>query len=110
MFKLDEDSGLISHMKINGADIPIRQDFLWYQGSAGNNREFKNRSSGAYIFRPNGTEASRVSSQVKTKVFKGPLSKEIHQVFNDWVSQVIRLYEQESYIEFEWLVGPIPVE
>ncbi|GLV46666.1 Lysosomal alpha-mannosidase II [Carabus blaptoides fortunei] len=107
--KMDESSGRISQAKINGVDITIRQDFLWYQGCAGDNKEFKNRSSGAYIFRPNGTDASSVSPHVKTKVFKGPLTQEFHQVFNDWVSQVIRIYAQESYVEFEWLVGPIPV-
>lgn len=26
------------------------------------------------------------------------------------MSQVIRIYKDENYIEFEWLVGPIPIE
>jgi len=32
----------------------IKQEFRWYEGFNGNNYEAKNRSSGAYIFRPVG--------------------------------------------------------
>nr|CAD7445524.1 unnamed protein product [Timema bartmani] len=39
----------------------------------------------------------------------GDLVEEIHQVFSDWTSQVIRVYKEESHVEFEWLVGPIPI-
>lgn len=40
----------------------------------------------------------------------GPIVQEIHQECNRWVSQVIRKYDGEDHIEFEWLVGPIPDE
>jgi len=30
-------------------------------------------------------------------------------VFNDWASQEISLYDEGSYVEVEWTVGPIPV-
>lgn len=33
----------------------------------------------------------------------------MHQTINDWVSQVLRLYKGEPYLEVEWMVGPIPV-
>lgn len=29
--------------------------------------------------------------------------------FNDWSSQVISLYDESSFVEVEWTVGPIPV-
>ena len=32
---------------------------------------------------------------------------EIHQVYNDWISQTIRLYDGARHVEFEWQVGPI---
>ena len=38
------------------------------------------------------------------------LVEEARQVFSDWYSQVVRLYKGEKYAEFEWTVGPIPIE
>ena len=43
-------------------------------------------------------------------LFIGDIADEIHQVFNTWVRQVIRIYKGENNVEFEWLIGPIPVE
>ena len=40
----------------------------------------------------------------------GKLVQEIHQHYNDWVGQVIRLYKDQDHIELDWVVGPIPVE
>ena len=31
-------------------------------------------------------------------------------VFNEWASEEIILYRNTSSVEFEWIVGPIPVE
>ena len=42
--------------------------------------------------------------------FLGQFVDEIHQTINTWVRQVIRIYKEENHVEFEWLVGPVPVE
>lgn len=43
-------------------------------------------------------------------MYKGPLVEEIHQDFeSSFVSQVVRVYKGDADVEFEWLVGPIPV-
>lgn len=65
-----------------------------------------------------------------TTVIKGPVVEEVHQVsrttinyvttnqfincalpqtFNEWLSQVIRIYKDDNFAEFEWLVGGIPI-
>ena len=85
------------------------QDFLWYKGTEGDNTNFKSRASGAYIFRPNGT-AERVTKQIQYEIHEGPLVTEIHQIFNKYISQIVKIYTDRMYVEFDWLVGPIPIE
>jgi len=83
----------------------VSQEFLFYEGAVGNNAEFLNRSSGAYIFRPNENKIHFATDQVEIEVYKGDLVHEVHQKFNDWISQVVRVYSKDSFAEFEWLVG-----
>lgn len=104
-----DTNGFLSHITANGISSRLRQTFIYYEGANGNNVEFKNRSSGAYIFRPNGTE-KYVSDSVQLRVVKGNVVQEVYQVFNAWISQVVRVYADENHVEFEWLVGPIPVD
>ncbi|KAI8041890.1 hypothetical protein M5D96_003185, partial [Drosophila gunungcola] len=83
------------------------QSFGIYKGFRGNNGEAKNRSSGAYVFRPNGG-IEILSNKADISFYNGTRVKEVHQHVNEWISQVIRLYEGVNRVEFEWLVGPIP--
>ncbi|XP_073823591.1 lysosomal alpha-mannosidase-like [Musca autumnalis] len=102
-------NGTLYNVQMNGVAEDITQQFYYFKGAYGNNGEFKNRSSGAYIFRPNGTEVL-IGTKANLTIYNGTLVKEVHQHFNDWVSQVIRIYEGVNRVEFEWLVGPIPIE
>lgn len=103
--KFDRFGSLIQYVT-QGLKKKLTHTFAWYEGALGNNAEFKNRSSGAYIFRPNNT--ARTLSPSKFDVYRGPIVEEVHQIFNEWVSQVIRVYKGQRHAEFEWLVGPIP--
>ncbi|XP_065357477.1 lysosomal alpha-mannosidase [Calliphora vicina] len=103
------NKGILYNIQMNGVSENVTQEFYYYKGALGNNTQSKFRSSGAYTFRPNGTELL-VSPSATIKVFNGPLVKEVHQRFNEWVSQVIRLYERKNVVEFDWLVGPIPIK
>lgn len=104
-------NGLLAEINVDGVASKLSQNFLFYKGFAGNNREYKNRSSGAYIFRPDPeTVEEIVGIDVAIQVIRGDLVDEVHQVFNDWISQVVRIYKTEKYVEFEWLVGPIPID
>ncbi|XP_058121282.1 lysosomal alpha-mannosidase-like [Anopheles ziemanni] len=104
-----DENGFMSSITVDGATHPLKQNFLFYDGAYGNNEEFKNRSSGAYIFRPNGTEKA-VTEVVELQVVKSELVQEVHQIFNEWISQVIRVYAGQDHVELEWLVGPIPID
>ena len=43
-------------------------------------------------------------------LFLGDVVDEIHQTFNPWVKQIIRINKGEDNVEFDWIVGPIPIE
>uniref|UniRef100_A0A1A9WEQ0 Alpha-mannosidase n=1 Tax=Glossina brevipalpis TaxID=37001 RepID=A0A1A9WEQ0_9MUSC len=93
-------NGFLKTVQMNNISQDIEQKFQYYESS----------DSGAYIFATANSEAQNVGlEEVKLTVYEGPLVKEIHQCFNNWTSQVIRLYEGVNRIEFEWLLGPIPI-
>jgi lysosomal alpha-mannosidase len=86
---------------------------MWYagmkQGNSGNYAD--DRPSGAYVFRPSEDDASPVATTATlTNVIKGQIVQEVHQQFNDWCIQVVRIYKGRAEIEIEWTVGPIPVD
>lgn len=110
-FQVTFANGLLSGITIDSDTSELSQNFFYYTGANMNNMVFENRSSGAYIFRPApNTSDTLIGTNVQINVIRGSLVDEVHQIFNDWVSQVIRIYKTLRHIEFEWLVGPIVTE
>ncbi|XP_076263633.1 lysosomal alpha-mannosidase-like [Rhynchophorus ferrugineus] len=105
-FKID-DNGLVNSVTINGVTIELDQNFYYYNGFVGDNSNSDKRSSGAYVFRPDG-DIKKVSEQATVSTVEGQLVFEARQQFNDYVSQTVRVNTIESYIEFDWIIGPIP--
>lgn len=105
------DTGRLVRMsrKDQELSIDVDQQFFWYNGSVGN--DISRQTSGAYIFRPNKTKPYVMcdSNKAKVTIVQGPLFQEIRQSFGPIVSQVIRLYKDVPYAEFEHTVGPIPI-
>lgn len=104
-----DEHGFLSTIHIGGERHRLQQSFVYYEGAIGSNYVFMNRSSGAYIFRPS-SQDKQITTSVQLTVIKGDHVQEVHQKFSDWISQVIRVYHDEKYVEFEWMVGPIPIE
>ncbi|TKR73105.1 hypothetical protein L596_020456 [Steinernema carpocapsae] len=103
----DADGFLKSFKDIkSGVSKPLRQEFFFYKGMDNTT----DQPTGAYIFRPNGSEPLAVTKNVTLKVVKTNQSIEVRQIFNEWVSQVIRLDGNCSVVFFQWTVGPIPKE
>ncbi|CRK86319.1 CLUMA_CG000160, isoform A [Clunio marinus] len=106
-----DSNGLVSEIIVDGVSSKLSQNFIYYKGANMNNEIFANRSSGAYIFRPEIDSVPVVVSEViKIEVHKGEIVDEVHQIFNEWISQVVRIYKTSKYVEFEWLVGPIAID
>lgn len=107
--KISSSTGLLTDVIMNGRTVQVSQNFFYYEGFVGNNYEPKNRSSGAYIFRPlPDRDATPAVTSASYKIYRGELIQEIQQTFNSWISQTIRIYNQENFVEFDWVVGPIP--
>ena len=88
----------------------IDQRFGWYEGHPGQNLWGLDRASGAYIFRPVKQTPHYPGNLNKAVLYEGPVVHEVHQqVVPQWLSQVIRTYGTDQDVEFEWLVGPIPI-
>ncbi|XP_043950399.2 lysosomal alpha-mannosidase isoform X1 [Drosophila biarmipes] len=98
---VDNKTGLLKRVEMNGVSENILQSFGVY----------RTYDSGAYVFRQyNQGDFVIQEDGVEFTIYDGDLVKEVHQHFNDYISQVIRIYETKNMVEFEWLVGPIPIE
>ncbi|XP_022230107.2 lysosomal alpha-mannosidase-like [Drosophila obscura] len=95
---IDKKSGRLKTVEMNGVTENIEQNFGVY----------KTRASCAYTFRQEG-DIEVVQDAVGFTVYDGASVKEVHQQVNEWISQVIRIYEGVNRVEFEWLIGPIPI-
>jgi hypothetical protein len=51
--------------------VEVSQNFHFYEAMAGENDKFEDRASGAYIFRPNGSEPLPVSRRATFTVYRG---------------------------------------
>lgn len=115
----DADGKLVSiKSKLSGVSTKLVQDWGWYNSSDGNVDKNNNRhqASGAYIFRPNCTENTKVAcdpfptgnGKAHLTITKGNGVQIARQSFANWVVQEIRLYSNADFIEVEYTVGPIP--
>ncbi|WAQ95187.1 MA2B1-like protein, partial [Mya arenaria] len=73
-----------------GQSVDARSDIVYYHGMAGNCSQGKFQSSGAYIFRPNGTTPQTWTDPPTVVTVDGPLVNEVHTEFSPWVTQVTR--------------------
>ncbi|KAJ3663686.1 hypothetical protein Zmor_007917 [Zophobas morio] len=101
-----DDNGKLATVTINGKLVNLQQDFLYYKGMA------SDQASGAYIFRPDGSAIPINEKLTTVKYAQGSLVDEVYQVFDDEITQIIKVYkeEEDSYLEFDWLVGNLQVD
>ncbi|XP_074600308.1 lysosomal alpha-mannosidase-like isoform X2 [Brevipalpus obovatus] len=105
----DAESGNILSLTLDdGRFVKINQKFQWYAGMIGNNSAAAFRSSGAYIFRPDGS-AQDFPETPKAEIVKHTALFEVRQTVSDYIYQVIRVRPDSEFIEFEYKVGPIPI-
>eukprot|EP00456_Euglypha_rotunda_P038373 TRINITY_DN2949_c0_g1_i3.p1 TRINITY_DN2949_c0_g1~~TRINITY_DN2949_c0_g1_i3.p1 ORF type:complete len:782 (+),score=111.62 TRINITY_DN2949_c0_g1_i3:151-2346(+) len=105
----DGTTGLLKSIQdlTTGLTTAVTQNFYWYQSATSADG---NNPSGAYIFRPNGTMATAVSSTASVSLVTGSIVNEVRQTFSSWLTQTVRLVGSSNRIEFEYNVGSIPID
>lgn len=101
---MDGETGHVKQITINGVTADIEQEIKYYKGSD---------ASGAYIFRPDSFDRNHHSfgkADVTILSNDGNVVREIKQVWNDWITQIVRIYKDENFVEFDYAVGPINLE
>ncbi|CAB3257391.1 unnamed protein product [Arctia plantaginis] len=101
---VDKNTGLLESIThVDGLRIDISQNFYYYSQAQ------QPLQSGAYSFRPDKPRPVPVAEKVSYNTIRGSLIKEIRQRYTDWITQIIRLYRGEEYVELEWVIGPVPI-
>ncbi|KAH8410107.1 hypothetical protein KR009_006064, partial [Drosophila setifemur] len=95
---IDNQTGRLKSVEMNGVSEKVEQNFGIY----------KTARSCHYIFRQD-SDLEILEDAFEFSVYEGESVKEVHQQ-GEWISQVIRIYEGVNHVEFEWLVGPIPID
>ncbi|RWS26131.1 lysosomal alpha-mannosidase-like protein, partial [Leptotrombidium deliense] len=105
---INNNTGLLSEISLNdNRKMNLSQSLFVYEAEG---ILSKDKPSGAYAFNPMTEKPYKISKNVEVKIIKGSLVEEIHQTFSSWASQVIRLYKNQHYVEFDWTVGPLPTD
>ncbi|KAL3876582.1 hypothetical protein ACJMK2_034416 [Sinanodonta woodiana] len=110
--KFNGNTGRLENMKNlrKNQDINVTSEFLFYYSFPGNNSKDIFQASGAYVFRPNDSQAHSFGPG-EAYFIKGPVVSELHTYFGNTAVQVIRVYADSDapYFESEWTVGPIDI-
>lgn len=66
-------NGLIESIVVDGETVMMSQNLMWYaaMNEGNSNSIFDDRPSGAYVFRPNGTDATPIAMQATLIVQTG---------------------------------------
>ncbi|XP_054159740.1 lysosomal alpha-mannosidase-like [Oppia nitens] len=105
ILQINETTGALKSITINGKIYKLNQSFKWYKSIGGQPGK---EDSGSYNFCPDGMardypQQSLISRHTDNGVH------ELNQQFSDYIHQTVRTYEDRDYIEFDWTVGSIPV-
>ncbi|XP_050556620.1 lysosomal alpha-mannosidase-like isoform X1 [Spodoptera frugiperda] len=83
-------------------------NMYYYIGTCGDNHDTAHRASGAYIFRPSSNVPIKLET-ITTDIIKGDIVQEIRLDLSPAGYLDVKFYDNQNYLEVEWVVGPIPI-
>lgn len=82
-FNATFEDGLLTSIFNEGVELELKQNFYSYKATKGDrSKDDDRRASGAYVFRPNVTEAEEIVPRADIEVIRGKLVDEVHQVIS----------------------------
>ncbi|KPJ14056.1 Lysosomal alpha-mannosidase [Papilio machaon] len=93
----------------NTSSFNLAIKLYYWSACFGDNTNTSERSSGAYIFRPNITKPIKLSP-INSEIKKGSIVSEVRTIYAGNVSTITRLYKDLDYFEVDFTVGPIPID
>ncbi|XP_045541142.1 lysosomal alpha-mannosidase-like [Papilio machaon] len=106
--RLDNNLDIITLIE-NSSSFNLAIKLYYWSACFGDNTNTSERSSGAYIFRPNITKPIKLSP-INSEIKKGSIVSEVRTIYTGNVSTTTRLYKDLDYFEVDFTVGPIPID
>ncbi|XP_013178929.1 PREDICTED: lysosomal alpha-mannosidase-like isoform X2 [Papilio xuthus] len=106
--RLDNNLDIITLLE-NKKSLNFAIKLYYWSACFGDNTNTTERSSGAYIFRPNITKPIELSI-LHSEIKHGPLVSELRTIYEGNVTSNTRLYTDIDFIEVDFTVGPIPID
>ncbi|XP_050359988.1 lysosomal alpha-mannosidase-like isoform X2 [Nymphalis io] len=107
--KIRIDNTGVTHMILPDRTTNLKVQLFYWTGCFGNNTNTSERSSGAYIFRPQTTVPYSMTYR-NTGTVKGEIVQEFRAETKENAASVLRLYNGLNYFVHDFVVGPIPVD
>jgi len=105
---LDSQGNFASVENTYGQSANLQQTYQYYVSNPGD--KVSTQASGAYIFRPINQSSFPFARAAPTVTYiNGSQVQEVRRYFQTELSQVIRLFAGQNYIEVEDIVGPIDI-
>ncbi|XP_077490279.1 lysosomal alpha-mannosidase-like [Amblyomma americanum] len=103
---LDSATGFIRGVMVKGGlHVTLAHQFMSYHAYQGSSR----KASDSHVLNPVNDEPFDLGNNITYEIVRGPEVQELHQRYTPWLSLVVRLFESEEVIEFEWALGPVPL-
>ncbi|XP_039762685.1 lysosomal alpha-mannosidase-like isoform X1 [Pararge aegeria] len=107
--RIDNRTGQITHMILPDRTTNLNIQIYYWTGCYGDNTNTSQRSSGAYIFRPQ-TKIPYDITYTSNGTVKGPVVTEIRAISDQNTLTTFRLYKGLNYFEHDFVIGPINVD
>ena len=111
----DISTGLLTEIREDDVVVLVNQTWGYYTSyDSAFDSTTRSQNSGAYIFRPSVPDQQLIHLTPKrnaAKFLPTPVGIDVYAFFEEpWVWQVTRIQNNSTYVEVEYIVGPVPID